>query len=90
MKYLDRFTVKIKVLLGHGVRVVRPGFFRYRSFAVAGAHPVQNGIKSNDKNAGLRGSADVQGPADLCEALVASYVIASLVRIDNVGDLTVR
>src|SRR5438034_3973173 len=58
MKYLDRFTVKIKVLLGHRIRVVWPSFFRYGRFPVGIGHPVQNRAKGNDKNARLRGSVD--------------------------------
>src|SRR5438552_16597181 len=90
MEYLDRFTVKVEVLLGNRIRVVWPGSFRYGRFAVGIAHPVQNRAKGNDENARLRCSVDGQGAADLCEVLVATYMIASVVGINNVGDLTFR
>src|SRR5438105_5656961 len=78
MKYLDRFTVKIKVLLGHRICVVWPGFFRDGNDAIGSAHPFQNRAKGNDKDARPRGSVDSQGPADFCEILVAAYMIGSV------------
>src|SRR2546425_3412548 len=90
MKYLDRFTVKIKVLLGHRIRVVWPGFFRYGRSGVGIAHPLENRAEGNDKNARPRGPVDGQGRADLCEVLIAACMIGSVAGINNVGDLTFR